>query len=310
MDNQLNSFHPMAEIRRQTKAPDANPSHIKRRLMRELSLTPLLAAMLAACGGGGGSGGGGYLTPSGSGGTQRSYELMRTGTEAAGNNGIAGDDTGGIEPSDAGSPGDTHSSSNSDDAGDTVPPQDNVLPIPNLSMNEPDGDTTPTGPAPGNEPSDAGGGVGSQTANNGQAGTQGGSQAGNQAAPHDDAIEPSNNGGPGGTYSGSNSDDAGDTALPQGNAPPIPDLSMDEPDGDTAPTGPAPGDEPANAGSATGTSPGGPTIVTEFRSVDLIRIDVTDAQKQAIDATTGNDAKLAIIAEELDLRWVNNAHYN
>ena len=50
--------------------------------------------------------------------------------------------------------------------------------------------------------------------------------------------------------------------------------------------------------------------MTDFRAIDTIRIDATDAQKQAIDAAQGNHAKLAAIGQQLDLRWANNAHYD
>ena len=305
-------------MRRHEDRAAEKSSIMKPRLMRELSLTPLLAAMLAACGGGG-SGGGGYnLTPNGGGGGPRSYELMRApapqtgnGAPQAGNQGIAGDEEGsggtngtdGYEPRNPGSPGGTYSGSNSDDAGDTIPPQTNVPPIPDLTMDEPDGDKAPVSRPPDQEPSDAGKSVGSPASNNGQ--------IAGQASPQD-AIEPANapvNDGDGAS-SGSNSNDAGDTIPPQTNVPPIPNLTMDEPDGDKAPVSPPPGQEPANAGSGVGAAPNGPTIVTDFRAIDTIRIDATDAQKQAIDAAQGNNAKLAAIGQQLDLRWANNAHYD
>ena len=230
-----------AGMRRHEDRAAEKSSIMKPRLVRELSLTPLLAAMLAACGGGG-SGGGGYnLTPNGGGGGPRSYELMRApapqtgnGAPQAGNQGIAGDEAGsggtngtdGYEPRNPGSPGGTYSGSNSDDAGDTYSSPGYVPPIPNLTMDEPDGDKAPVSPPPDQEPSDAGKSVGSPAANNGQAGNNG--QIAGQASPQD-AIEPANapdNSGDGAS-SGSNSNDAGDTIPPQTNVPPIPNSTMD-----------------------------------------------------------------------------------
>jgi hypothetical protein len=320
MDKNLNFVSPVTENGRHEDMAANKLSTMKPRLMRELSLTPLLAAMLAACGGGGSGGGGGFnLTPTGGGGGgPRSYELMRapapqtgSGAPQAGNQGIAGDDDSAddYEAPNAGNPGGTYSGSNSDDAGNTIPPQTNVPPIPDPTIDWSYDSGGPTDPHPGTDAPDAGKDVGSAPTPTGQAGNNG--QIAGQASPQD-GIEPSNapvNDGDGAS-SGSNSDDAGDTIPPQDDAPPIPNLSMDEPDGDSAPVSPPPGQDPANAGSGVSTSPNGPTIVTDFRSIDTIRVDATDAQKQAIDAAQGNDAKLAEIGRQLDLRWVNNADYD